>query len=143
MPLLLLRRDQRAGPPRDIIKCTVEPALPPEDWDPSWGQGPLYEVAYLSCGHTLAELCEFRRLPRSTLRKDLPMYPLTPLQSLALLCIVLAIVACILCIAREVRPQTRTPAPAAQRPETDGSTPVVRIAVHRPNEPYDHEKHGL
>ncbi|MFF8902521.1 hypothetical protein ACF082_34185 [Streptomyces lydicus] len=46
------------GLPRDIVKCTVEPALPPEDWDPSWGQGPLYEVTYLSCGHTLAELCE-------------------------------------------------------------------------------------
>lgn len=46
------------GLPRDIVKCTVEPALPPEDWDPSWGRGPLHEVTYLSCGHTLAELCE-------------------------------------------------------------------------------------
>ncbi|WP_329142956.1 hypothetical protein OIU91_04570 [Streptomyces sp. NBC_01456] len=71
------------------------------------------------------------------------MYPLTPLQSLALLFIVLAIFACILWIAREISTQTRTPAPAAQRPETDGSTPIVRIAVHGPNEPYDHEKHGL
>ncbi|MFE6939572.1 hypothetical protein [Streptomyces chartreusis] len=71
------------------------------------------------------------------------MYPLTPLQSLALLCIVLAIVACVLWIAREISAQTRTSAPAAQRPETDGSTPIVHIAVHRPDEPYDHEKHGL
>ncbi|MEU0942402.1 hypothetical protein ABZ379_06340 [Streptomyces canus] len=71
------------------------------------------------------------------------MYPLTPLQSLALLCIVLAIVACILWIAHEIRTQTRTSVPAAQCPETDESTPVVHITVHRPNEPYDHEKHGL
>ncbi|NUR01540.1 MAG: hypothetical protein HOY79_34930 [Streptomyces sp.] len=71
------------------------------------------------------------------------MHPLTALQGLVLLFIVLAIVACILWIAREISAQTRTPAPAAQRPETDGSTPVVRIAVHRPDEPYDHEKHGL
>ncbi|MCX4405970.1 MULTISPECIES: hypothetical protein [unclassified Streptomyces] len=71
------------------------------------------------------------------------MYPLTPLQRLALLFIVLAIVACIRWIAREISTQTRTPAPAAQRPETDGSTSIVHIAVHRPDEPYDHEKHGL
>ncbi|MDW6058161.1 hypothetical protein SAZ11_08665 [Streptomyces sp. FXJ1.4098] len=55
----------------------------------------------------------------------------------------LVIVACILWIARENSTQTRTPAPAAPRPETDGSTPIVRNAVHRPDEPYDHEKHGL
>ncbi|WP_340375889.1 hypothetical protein U5640_12480 [Streptomyces sp. SS7] len=54
-----------------------------------------------------------------------------------------AIVACILWIAREISTQTRTPAPAAPRPATDGSTPVVCIAVHRPDEPYDYEKHGL
>lgn len=71
------------------------------------------------------------------------MCPLTPLQSLTLLFIVLVIVACILWIARENSTQTRTPAPAAPRPETDGSTPIVRNAVHRPDEPYDHEKHGL
>ncbi|MFF4410127.1 hypothetical protein [Streptomyces sp. NPDC001404] len=70
------------------------------------------------------------------------MYALTPLQRLALLFIVLVIVACILGIAREISTQTRTPAPAAQRPETDGSTPMVRIAVHRPDEPYGHEKHS-
>ncbi|MDX3019991.1 hypothetical protein [Streptomyces acidiscabies] len=46
------------GLPRDIVKHVIEPALPPEDWDPGWGQGPLYEVTYLSCGHTLAKLCE-------------------------------------------------------------------------------------
>ncbi|MCT9105395.1 hypothetical protein [Streptomyces mirabilis] len=71
------------------------------------------------------------------------MYPLTPLQSLALLFIVLAIVACILWIAHEISAQARTPAPAPPRPETDGSKPIVHIAVHRPDEPYDHEKHGL
>ncbi|MFF8902522.1 hypothetical protein ACF082_34190 [Streptomyces lydicus] len=71
------------------------------------------------------------------------MHSLTALQSLALLFIVLAIVACILWIAREISTQTRTPAPAAQRPKTDGSIPVVRSAVHWPDEPYDHEKHGL
>ncbi|MDX3019992.1 hypothetical protein [Streptomyces acidiscabies] len=48
------------------------------------------------------------------------MSPLTPLQSLTLLSIVPAVVACILWIARD-----------------------QRIAVHRPDEPYDHEKHGL
>ncbi|MEU0027358.1 hypothetical protein [Streptomyces sp. NPDC006335] len=69
------------------------------------------------------------------------MDPLTPLQSLAFLCIVLAIVACILWIAREISTQSRSP--AAQRPATDGSTPVVHSEGHRPNEPYDHEKHGL
>ncbi|MEU9167771.1 hypothetical protein AB0D34_08245 [Streptomyces sp. NPDC048420] len=69
------------------------------------------------------------------------MNPLTPLQSLAFLCIVLAIVACILWIAREISTQSRSP--GTQRPATDGSTPVVRSEVHRPNEPYDHEKHGL
>ncbi|MFK0154087.1 hypothetical protein ACIQVK_18700 [Streptomyces sp. NPDC090493] len=46
------------GLPRDIVKRTVERALPPEDWCPGWGQGPLYEVTHLSCGHTLGELCE-------------------------------------------------------------------------------------
>ncbi|MFF8917478.1 hypothetical protein ACF08M_30260 [Streptomyces sp. NPDC015032] len=71
------------------------------------------------------------------------MYPLTPLQSLALLFVVLAIVACILWIVREIRAQTPTPAPAAQRPEADAPKPVARIAVRRPEEPYDHEKHGL
>lgn len=63
------------GLPRDIVTCTVEPALPPEDWDPGWGQGPLYEVTYLSCGHTLAELCE-SAVPRSTHRKT--SSPCTP-----------------------------------------------------------------
>ncbi|MGW3974232.1 hypothetical protein ACWEFD_33685 [Streptomyces ardesiacus] len=62
------------GLPRDIVKRTVEPALPPEDWDPSWGHGPLYEVTYLSCGHTITELCE-SAAPRSTHRKDLPHVP--------------------------------------------------------------------
>lgn len=63
-----------SGLPRDIVTCTVEPALPPEDWDPGWGQGPLYEVTYLSCGHTLTELCE-SAAPRSTHRKDVPHVP--------------------------------------------------------------------
>ncbi|MFF8917477.1 hypothetical protein ACF08M_30255 [Streptomyces sp. NPDC015032] len=45
------------GLPRDIVKCTVERALPPEGWDPRWGQGPLYDVTHLSCGHALAEPC--------------------------------------------------------------------------------------
>ncbi|MFC4506692.1 MULTISPECIES: hypothetical protein [Streptomyces] len=71
------------------------------------------------------------------------MYPLTPLLRMAFLFTALAVVVCILRIAREISTQTRTPAPAAQRPEADGSTPIVRIAVHRPDEPYDHEKHGL
>ncbi|MFI8089143.1 hypothetical protein ACIF9R_12610 [Streptomyces sp. NPDC086080] len=62
------------GLPRDIVKCTVEPALPPEDWDPRWGQGPLYEVTYLSCGHTLAELCE-SAAPTLHSPKDLPHAP--------------------------------------------------------------------
>ncbi|WP_157855943.1 hypothetical protein [Streptomyces aureocirculatus] len=43
------------------------------------------------------------------------------IQSLELLFIVLAIVACILWIAREINTQTRTPTPAAQRPEADGA----------------------
>jgi hypothetical protein len=51
--------DETSGPgmPRDIVECTVESALPPEDWDPRWGQGPQYETTYLSCGHVLAKLC--------------------------------------------------------------------------------------
>ncbi|MEV0445742.1 hypothetical protein AB0I84_20830 [Streptomyces spectabilis] len=57
-PLCSCDETSEPGLPRDIVKRTVEPAPPPEDWDPSWGQGPLYEVTYLSCGHTLAELCE-------------------------------------------------------------------------------------
>ncbi|MFE6939571.1 hypothetical protein [Streptomyces chartreusis] len=65
------------GLPRDIVKRTVEPALPPEDWDPSWGQGPLYEVTYLSCGHTLAELCELAA-PRSALHSQKAPSPCTP-----------------------------------------------------------------
>ncbi|MFE7114915.1 hypothetical protein ACFU99_05755 [Streptomyces sp. NPDC057654] len=66
------------GMPRDIVKCTVEPALPPENWSPDWGQGPLYQVTCLSCGHTLAKLCE-PAAPRSTHRNDLTRIPPDPI----------------------------------------------------------------
>lgn len=39
------------GMPRDVVERTVEV-------DTSWGpDGPLYDVTYLACGHTLARRC--------------------------------------------------------------------------------------
>lgn len=44
------------GMPQDVVNRSVEQLTLPSDWDPGWGHGPLYDVTYLACGHTLARL---------------------------------------------------------------------------------------
>ncbi|MFJ5725489.1 hypothetical protein [Streptomyces sp. NPDC093149] len=44
------------GMPREVVHRTIAFALPREDWDERCGQGPQYEVTYLACGHTFAQL---------------------------------------------------------------------------------------
>lgn len=44
------------GMPQDVVDRSIEPLILPPDWDPDWGPAPLYDVAYLACGHTLAHL---------------------------------------------------------------------------------------
>lgn len=44
------------GMPQDVVERSIEPLTLPPDWDPDWGPAPLYDVAYLACGHTLAHL---------------------------------------------------------------------------------------
>ncbi|MFD4947009.1 hypothetical protein ACFWNT_31905 [Streptomyces sp. NPDC058409] len=63
---------------------------------------------------------------------------MTPLQSWVLLVLVLAIGPCILWLAHEIKVRIRPPARVAPRRK-----PGVRIRAHQPDEPYDHEKHGL
>ncbi|MFJ5725490.1 hypothetical protein [Streptomyces sp. NPDC093149] len=68
---------------------------------------------------------------------------MTPLQSWALLVLVLVIGPCILWLAYEIKVRTRTPARGAPRQQPGVRKSAVRIRAHQPDEPYDHEKHGL
>lgn len=43
-----------SGMPQDIVDRAIEPLAYLPDRDPDWGAGPLYEVIYLACGHTIA-----------------------------------------------------------------------------------------
>lgn len=43
-----------SGMPQDIIDRAIEPLTYSPDQDPDWRSGPLYEVTYLACGHTIA-----------------------------------------------------------------------------------------
>ncbi|WP_424862882.1 hypothetical protein [Streptomyces sp. MMS24-I29] len=51
--------DETAAPgmPRDVVLRSVEAGDLPPDWDPARGPGPQYDVAYLSCGHAVSQLC--------------------------------------------------------------------------------------
>ncbi|QOT16688.1 hypothetical protein [Paenarthrobacter sp. YJN-5] len=42
------------GMPQDVVRRTTEPLPLPEDWKAAWGPTPLYDIAYLACGHTVA-----------------------------------------------------------------------------------------
>lgn len=44
------------GIAQDVVDRSIEPMTLSSDWDPEWGSGPLYEVTWLACGHTIARL---------------------------------------------------------------------------------------
>ncbi|MGI8307049.1 hypothetical protein [Saccharopolyspora hattusasensis] len=52
-----LHEDGEPGMPRDVVDCSIEPLpLSPSDWDLAWEHDRLYEITYLSCGHTIVRL---------------------------------------------------------------------------------------
>jgi len=42
------------GMPQDVVLRMTEPLPLPADWKAAWGPAPLYDIAYLACGHTVA-----------------------------------------------------------------------------------------
>ena len=47
--------DLSPGVPQAVVRRTFETDTVPEaEWDPAWGSLPEYDVAHLSCGHTVA-----------------------------------------------------------------------------------------
>lgn len=42
------------GMPQDVVLRTTEPLPLPADWKAAWGPAPLYDIAHLACGHTVA-----------------------------------------------------------------------------------------